>query len=99
MNCYNIEKLFLQNWIHFPVEVLRCRKELTTGPLWPISKFRPDIQLKGLWKTRQTLVMIQTPISMKSIIFWDVTPCSLPEDDTLYNHRYGNLKSYLLVSQ
>jgi hypothetical protein len=39
----------------------------------------------------------------KSIIFWDMTPCTatqqttrhhIPEDDTLHNHRCENLKSY-----
>jgi hypothetical protein len=36
---------------------------------------------------------------LKSIIFWDTMPCSLPsfnlpENDTLHNHRCENLKSY-----
>jgi hypothetical protein len=47
---------------------------------------------------------------VKSIIFWDMTPCSPLsctrrfggtyrlhfQDDTLYNHRCENLKSYIL---
>jgi hypothetical protein len=42
-------------------------------------------------------------VKLKSIIFWDMTPCSatqpttrrhIPEDDTLHNHRRENLKAY-----
>jgi hypothetical protein len=34
---------------------------------------------------------------LKSIIFWDMTPCSpLSWDDTLHNQRCDNLKSYNL---
>jgi hypothetical protein len=33
---------------------------------------------------------------MKSIFFWDMTPCShIPEEDTLQNHRCEDLKSYI----
>jgi hypothetical protein len=41
-------------------------------------------------------------MTLKSIFFWDMTPCSalsgtrrhIPEEDTLQNHRCENLKSY-----
>jgi hypothetical protein len=41
---------------------------------------------------------------LKSIFFWDMTPCSalsgtrrhIPEEDTLQNHRCENLKSYII---
>jgi hypothetical protein len=47
----------------------------------------------------------QTDTCLKSIFFWDMTPCSalsgtrttrrhIPEEDTLQNHRCENLKSY-----
>jgi hypothetical protein len=38
--------------------------------------------------------LIQKPLKLKSIIFWDMTPCSPLNDDTLHNRRCENLKSY-----
>jgi hypothetical protein len=40
---------------------------------------------------------------MKSIIFWDVTPerttrRHIPEDVTLHNHHWENLKSYTIYA-
>jgi hypothetical protein len=31
---------------------------------------------------------------MKNGVFWDVTPCGIPEDTILHSQRRENLKSY-----
>jgi hypothetical protein len=33
----------------------------------------------------------------RRVVCWDATRRHIPEDDTLHNHRYENLKSYKIA--
>jgi hypothetical protein len=71
--------------------------------MWRLCRIAPHCVKTGIWLN--CLQGRNFALFLKSIIFWDMTPCSplsqrtvrrhIPEDVTLHNHRCENVKSYI----